>query len=294
MFFTDDETLILLIALAIREDLGTGDITSSLLPNPDAETTFKVTVKQPGVFSGKEIAQAILNAYDPSITIEWYPSLQDGSIISNVPAPVATLQGSLSKILAAERVLLNFLQHLSGIATLTRKFVDAVFGTSAKIFDTRKTTPGWRNLEKYAVRCGGGNNHRVGLYDGVLIKENHISLGDEKRLGIRVFEMLSQLENRKNKVGPIVVEARTLDHVEQLLSVIGIDVILLDNMSFVQLREAVELRDGYGLRGKVELEASGGVTLNTVRVIAETGVDRISVGSITHSAPALDISLERG
>ena len=208
------------------------------------------------------------------------------------------VRGPAGAVLSAERVLLNFLQRLCGIATLTRRFVDAVAGTEAAIFDTRKTTPGWRKLEKYAVRCGGGCNHRQGLFDAVLIKDNHLAVRPRVETGAPglagvVFEMLNRLDAGGAKPTFVQVEADSLAQVEELLKVVGLEAILLDNFSLEDLRKAVGLRDGCGLRGKVELEASGGITLDTVRTVADTGVDRISVGAITHSAAALDLSMER-
>jgi nicotinate-nucleotide pyrophosphorylase (carboxylating) len=189
--------------------------------------------------------------------------------------------------------LLNFLQRLCGVATFTRALVEAVSGTGAAVYDTRKTTPGWRALEKYAVRCGGGRNHRHGLFDAVLIKDNHLSAAEKDHPAPAVYEMLNRLTSLAVVPDFVEVEAGTLDQVEELFKVMGIHLILLDNFAIDELRRAVELRDGYGLGGKVQLEASGGITLKTVREVARTGVDRISVGALTHSAVALDISLER-
>jgi len=293
MSVADDEAVRRLIELAKSEDFGTGDISSSLLEDPQQRATFQLLVKQRGVFAGREIAAAVLAAYGTSVEVEWTASGVDGGRIDSVPTHLATVRGPLGTILSAERVLLNFLQRLCGVATLTRAFVDAVAGTNAAIYDTRKTIPGWRRLEKYAVRCGGGNNHRMGLFDAVLIKDNHLSGIETPRLAHAVFEWLSRLSLRDIKPQFVEIEADGIEQVEQLLKVVGIDAILLDNFPLDQLREAVALRDGEGLRGKVALEASGGITLQTVRAVAETGVDRISVGALTHSAPALDLSLDR-
>lgn len=282
-----------LIALAKREDLGDGDITTALLENRNRQTTFELVAKSRGVFSGREITAAVLAAYDDSIVAEWADHAADGMRIDAPPIRLATLRGPLASLLAVERVLLNFLQRLSGIATLTRAFVDVVEGTSAIIFDTRKTTPGWRSLEKYAVRCGGGRNHRMGLFDSILIKDNHIQGVPTEQLAGRVFDMLNGIDFASDKVKEIEVETQTVEQVEQLLKVVGINVILLDNFTVPDLRRAVILRDHMGLRGKIALEASGGVTLQTVRAVAETGVERISVGALTHSALAMDLSLDR-
>jgi nicotinate-nucleotide pyrophosphorylase (carboxylating) len=198
---------------------------------------------------------------------------------------LAAVRGSLRSILATERIALNFLQRLSGIATLTRKYVDAVAGFRAKILDTRKTTPGWRLLEKYAVRCGGGTNHRMGLYDGILIKDNHLAgLGGDLRKAVKTAR-----EFPGNQGQPVEVEVDSIEQLEIALAA-GADIVLLDNMSLDQLRAAVARRNA--VAPNVLLEASGGVTLATVRNIAATGVDRISVGALTHSAPALDIALD--
>ncbi len=337
----DDDGVAGLIELAKREDLRGRDLTTALLGDPDAPAVFRLLAKGPGVFAGKEIAPAVLRAYDASIEIDWTDLGHDGARIEAVPAVLATLRGPVGAILSAERVFLNFLQRLCGVATLTRAYVDAVAGTGAAIFDTRKTTPGWRTLEKYAVRCGGGCNHRKGLYDAVLIKDNHLAGNeprpsgsglDPPRRAETVFDMLNRLEVvtalRRSDAKPafVEVEADTLEQVEELLKTsrarqeavrparpragtgvkpasppagapqsgrVHLDAILLDNFALHDLRRAVALRDGHGLRGKVTLEASGGITLDNVRAVAETDVDRISVGAITHSAPALDLSMER-
>jgi len=293
MSLADDGTVAQLIALAKREDLGAGDLTSGLLPQAGAIADFRLLAKQRGVFAGREIAPRVLNAYDPAILIEWNAVATDGAAIESPPVELALIRGPLGAVLSAERVMLNFLQRLSGVATLTRAFVNAAAGTGAKILDTRKTTPGWRALEKYAVRCGGGDNHRAGLFDAVLIKDNHLAGIPTDRLAEAVFQMLNALSASGAAPAFIEVEATDLAQVDQLLKVVGIDVILLDNFSIAAMREAVALRDGVGLRGKVALEASGGVSLATVRAIAETGVERISVGQLTHSAAAIDLSLER-
>lgn len=288
----DETRLSELIALAKSEDLGSGDITTSLLDDPTRAASFELIAKARGVFAGKEVAAAIVAAYDPAIELVWTADVVDGLRLESSRTCLATLRGALGSILAVERVLLNFLQRLSGIATLTRAFVDAVQGTSAAIYDTRKTTPGWRSLEKYAVRRGGGCNHRFGLHDAVLIKDNHLAGVPADRLAATLFGMLNRIDYAKPPK-EIVVEAQSVEQVEQILKVVGVDVILLDNFDVGSLREAVSLRDHLGLRERVKLEASGGANLSTVRVIAATGVDRISVGALTHSAPALDIALDR-
>jgi len=293
MSLAADKDILRLIELAKSEDFGQGDISSSLLDDPQQRVTFHLIAKQRGVFAGHEVAAAVLAAYGTSVDMEWTASGDDGQWIDSVPTHLSTICGPLGTVLSAERVLLNFLQRLCGVATLTRAFVDAVAGTDATIYDTRKTTPGWRVLEKYAVRCGGGSNHRMGLYDAVLIKDNHLAGIGTARLAHDVFEMLNRLPMRDAVPTFVEIEADGIEQVKQLLKVVGIDAILLDNFSLDQLREAVILRDNLGLRGKVALEASGGITIQTVRAVADTGVDRISVGALTHSAVALDLSLDR-
>jgi nicotinate-nucleotide pyrophosphorylase (carboxylating) len=220
---------------------------------------------------------------DPSVVVTLKSA--DGDAVAP-GQELAVITGPASSLLIGERTALNFLQRLSGIATLTRRFVDAVQGTKALICDTRKTTPAWRQLEKYAVRCGGGTNHRLGLYDQVLIKDNHIALS-----GRSIEALVSQA---RSQVGPqfkIEVEVDTLDQLRSVLP-LPVDFILLDNMTAPQMRQAVALRNQLRPGGLPLLETSGGVTLQTVREFAETGVDRISVGALTHSAPSLDLALD--
>lgn len=281
-----------LAELAREDDLGPGDITGALVDaNESAE--FHLVARRPGVFAGRVIAGDVIGAYGDSIELRWTNAGVDGATVDANAGPLAVLRGSCQTVLAAERVLLNFLQRLSGVATATRAFVDAVAGTSATIYDTRKTTPGWRLLEKYAVRCGGGCNHRMGLHDAILIKDNHLAGIPMQRLAGRVFEMLNAAAALERRPAFVEVEAETIEQVGALLKVTGIDIILLDNFPPDDLRRAVYERDGLNLRGKVALEASGGVTLETVRDVAATGVERISVGAITHSAAAIDLALER-
>lgn len=289
----DAAALQTLIELARAEDLGGGDLSAEILPGRDEPATFRLIAEQPGVFAGRAVGEAVLAAYDPAIEVVWTESGQDGARLASVPADLAILRGRLGQVLSAERVFLNFLQRMCGVATLTRRYVDRVADTAAEIYDTRKTLPGWRWLDKAAVRCGGGHNHRMGLYDGVIIKDNHIAGVETPRLAGAVFEMLNRLSGAAARPSFVMVEADTLAQVGELMKVVGIDVILLDNFSLEDIREAVALRDGLGLAGKVALEASGGITLETVRSVAETGVDRISIGALTHSAPALSLSLER-
>lgn len=282
-----------LIDTACREDLGGGDVTTELMADRDEQARFQLVARQVGVLCGLEVAPAVLHAFDPSLAIEWEDGCTDGAAITTPDRMLATITGRLGGILSAERTLLNFLQRLCGVATMTRAYVDAIAHTSAKVYDTRKTVPGWRALDKYAVHCGGGRNHRAGLFDAVLIKDNHLAGVEPERLVGAVFDMLNRMSAKGIRPDFVEVEADTLEQVEALFDVLGIDVVLLDNFTPDELRQAVALRDDRGLRGKVRLEASGGITLETIAAVAETGVERISVGAITHSAPALDLALER-
>ena len=281
-----------LAELARSEDLAEqGDITCGLLPTPAHDAEYRLIARQGGVLAGWLIAQDVLQAYDRRIELTWADGCDDGSRFEP-GADAARIRGPSLSILAAERTLLNFLQRLCGIATTTRAYVEAVAGTGAGIYDTRKTTPGWRVLEKYAVRCGGGRNHRMGLHDAVLVKDNHLADVPAERLGAVVADMLHQAASLRPPPAFVEVEADTLEQAERIFKVVGVDLVLLDNFSNAELRRAVKLRDSLGLKGKVELEASGGINLETVRSVAETGVERISVGAITHSAPAVDLGLE--
>lgn len=290
----DHEDVRRIIRLARDEDLAAqGDLTTRLLPDHvvNASGAWRLVARAPGRFCGTELLPILLEELAPEVRVEWkVPKDARGDVAAG--ESIARLAGHCGQMLAAERTILNFLQHLSGIATLTARYVAAVAGTHAKIYDTRKTTPGLRRLEKYAVRCGGGHNHRTGLYDAVLIKDNHLAGIPTPRLAHAVFEMLSRLQALPAEPAFVEVECDGMEQFEELVKVIGIDVILLDNFAVEDLRRAVELRDQLGLRGKVELEASGGATLDQVRRIAETCVERIAVGAITHSAPILDLGLD--
>ena len=283
-----------LAELAREEDLGPGDVTSDLLTPGDEPSEFRLIARQACVLAGRSIAGDVLRVYGDDLDLRWADAAGDGARFDRPPVELARVHGSCRSILQAERVLLNFLQRLCGIATLTRAYVEAVRGTTAQVFDTRKTTPGWRVLEKYAVRCGGGHNHRMGLYDAVLIKDNHLAGVPVERLAGHVSDLLNRAAELVPKPKFIAIEADTLEQLGELLKVVGIDVILADNFSLDELRQAVQLRDAQCPDGRVALEASGGITLDTVRAVAETGVDRISVGALTHSAPAVDLGLERG
>lgn len=283
-----------LLQLAREEDFGEhGDLTTALLPAPaqTARGRWSLSARQAGRFCGHEILPALLASLAPEVRVEPGSLIPDGTELQ-CDTIVARLAGRVAQMLAAERVLLNFLQRLSGVATLTHRFVATVAGLHVKIFDTRKTTPGWRDLERYAVRVGGGHNHRRGLFDAILIKDNHLAGVPVSRLSHTVFEMLNALDRQAVRPDFVEVEADSLEQVPELLNVVGIDVLLLDNFAPSALREAVRLRDAAGLRGKMELEASGGINLDNVRAVAEAGVERIAVGALTHSAPALDLGLD--
>jgi nicotinate-nucleotide pyrophosphorylase (carboxylating) len=237
----------------------------------------------------------ICGVYDERLRVEPIPGFHleviEGRFSDARVTPLVRVRGPLRSLLSAERVILNFLQHMSGVATLTQRFVKRVEGTSAKILDTRKTLPGFRALDKYAVRCGGGQNHRMGLYDGLLVKDNHIAAIPLKELAGHIGRIVAA-SRREAPQRPIEVEVDNLDEFREVVKVDGVDMILLDNMDCPSMQVAVESRDRAGKRGKVLLEASGGVSIETVRVVALTGVDRIAVGAMTHSAPALDIGLD--
>ncbi len=274
---------------ALAEDGAEQDITSQCAIEEDAPGTATIVARKPGVFAGRAIFDLLKEAYATKLTV--LTQREDGAGLKTGTV-IATLAGPLRKLLSIERTLLNFLQRLCGVATLTRTYVDAVAGTQAKILDTRKTIPGWRQLDKYAVRCGGGQNHRTGLHDAILVKDNHLAGVDTDRLASQASQLISLAGTLNPPPLFVEFEVDTLDQLEQLLKVVGIDVILLDNFTPAQMRQAVARRDALGLKGKVQLEASGGVSLDTLRAIAETGVDRISVGALTHSAPALDIAMD--
>ena len=287
-----------LIRLAVREDLERlYDWTTVALVPDDTPGLATVVARRPGVLAGLPAARLTLAEYDPEIEFE--ACLEDGDRLEP-GAAVAVIRGKARSLLTAERPLLNLLGHLSGIATVARSYVDAVAGTRAAIYDTRKTLPGWRRLEKYAVRMGGGRNHRLGLFDAVLIKDNHLALGATAE-GVRyspasavrrIRDFLANLDDDDPRRRMIVeVEVDGLEQLAEVLPV-GPDIVLLDNMSADQLREAVRCRDA--VAPEVELEASGGIDLTTVRAVAETGVERISVGALTHSTEWLDLGLDWG
>jgi nicotinate-nucleotide pyrophosphorylase (carboxylating) len=279
-----------LVALALEEDLSDrGDVTGRIVP----EKTWargNLVAREPGTIAGLELARGVLLQVEPQAL--FHAKVKDGDRVER-NVVVARVEGPGRGVLAAERTMLNFLQRLSGIATATRRFVDAIAGTSARIYDTRKTQPGWRCLSKYAVRCGGGVNHRMGLYDQVLVKDNHLALFGGEPHGIPRIVEAARLSAPPGT--PVEVEVTTVEGA-LVATRAGADIILLDNMRTEEMARAVravaaEATAAAG-RKRPSLEASGGITLATVRAAAETGVDRISVGWITHSAPALDLALD--
>jgi len=279
-----------IIKMAIEEDLGQGDMTSELLFKRETIDKAHIVSREEIIVCGMDVAGEILKHYDERLKLKVH--VKDGRS-AHVGCKLATIEGPLRSMLSAERVMLNFVQRLSGIATTTGKYVRAIQGTKAKIYDTRKTLPGWRILEKYAVRCGGGHNHRIGLYDGILIKDNHLA-----QLGRKFQPKLRKIVCEAKKVKGVKFVAVEVDHVDDQLNYVleipGIDIVLLDNMGQWQLKHAVEMRNA--MRGKSKkplLEASGNITLTSVSAIAQCGVDRIAIGAITHSAAAADIALDR-
>jgi nicotinate-nucleotide pyrophosphorylase (carboxylating) len=269
------------VQLALAEDIGSGDVTTLATVPENATASAIMRARESLVVAGLDVAEAVFRELLPAAKFKRYT--QDGHRVDNCDG-LLKISGQARAILSAERVALNFVQRLSGVATLTAQFVDAIKGTQAQILDTRKTTPGWRLLEKYAVTCGGGHNHRFGLFDQVLIKDNHLAaLRDAKPNAVAAAVRQARAKYSQLK---IEVEVETLEQVEQALAA-GADMILLDNMPPVRMRLAVQK-----CKGRAQTEASGRVNLAGVRAIAESGVDFISVGAITHSARAMDIGLD--
>lgn len=268
------------VAQALREDVGEGDLTSQYFVPETLKCTARIVARHPAVVSGLRVTMEVFSQVDSSLRTA--PEVADGEEVE-AGASIMHLEGSGRAILRGERVALNFLQQLSGVATLTRSFVHATKGTRAQILDTRKTVPGLRALQKAAVVHGGGRNHRFGLYDRVMVKDNHLLANSSMRY------LQDCIDRVKTDLPDILVEleADTLAQVRAFLELREVDIILLDNMTNAQRREAVALG-----QGRVKFEASGGVNLETVRAIAESGVDFISIGALTHSAPAVDFSLE--
>ena len=265
------------VQIALAEDIGAGDLTSEFFVPADHRSVGRVVAKQSAVIAGLDTAEAVLLQVDPGLQIE--RAVSNGTQVT-AGDTVLTARGATRSLLTAERVMLNFLQRLSGVATLTRKFVDAVAGTGVSILDTRKTTPGLRALEKAAVVAGGGRNHRFGLSDAVMVKDNHLLANSDLADGLA--RLRAQYPNKL-----IELEADTIEQVERFVRYPEVNVILLDNMIPAEIKGCLKLR-----RPGLQFEASGGVNLQTVCAIAETGVDFISVGQLTHSAPAVDLSFE--
>jgi nicotinate-nucleotide pyrophosphorylase (carboxylating) len=284
-----------LIQLARREDLGADDVTSRLLIDENAIGVGTLMQKEVGIVAGLPIVEMVCGVYDERLRVEQIPGFHmeiiEGRFSDARRTPLLRVRGPMRSLLAAERIILNFLQHMSGVATETGRFVKRVEGTAAKIYDTRKTVPGMRLLDKYAVRCGGGFNLRMGLYDGLLVKDNHLAGKPVRELAGFLSGVINKARN-ENASLLIEVEVDTLDQLKEVVKVDGIDVILLDNMDCPTMEQAVAIRNAAGKKGKVDLEASGGITLEMARPVALTGVERIAVGAITHSVAAMDIGLD--
>jgi nicotinate-nucleotide pyrophosphorylase (carboxylating) len=265
-----------LIEIALKEDIGPGDITTENLIGPDLEGEGVIIAKEPMVIAGLEVAKQVFEYFDSQVVFT--AKCQDGDVVKSAKT-IAKVEGKLRILLMCERTALNFLQRLSGIATNVRSYINEVENTDVRLVDTRKTAPGWRKLEKYAVRVGGAHNHRMGLYDGVLIKDNHIAAyGGIKKAIDRIKDKISHLVQ-------IEIEVSDLNQVEEALAA-GADVIMLDNMNLQQIKKAVAVIDG-----KATIEVSGGITKNSLKSLADTDVDIISVGAFTHSARCVDISM---
>ena len=269
-----------IIDLALAEDIGSGDITAQCFTHPGAQATATIVARENGCLAGCDVAKEVFQRVDSSLNITLHRT--DGTVFSKDDA-VLEVRGAAAAILTAERTALNFIQQLSGVATMAHRFVEAVRGTRAQILDTRKTTPGMRILEKAAVAAGGARNHRIGLYDMFMVKDNHLATGLD-------VATLQEMIDRARAAHPgirVELEADTLEQAQAFFKMQGVDVVMLDNMALDTMREAVRL-----CPPGIQLEASGGVNLQTVRAIAETGVHFISVGALTHSAPAVDFGLD--
>jgi nicotinate-nucleotide pyrophosphorylase (carboxylating) len=273
----DRELLAAVVERALAEDVGSGDITTDAIVPAGERRQARLLLEQPGVVSGVPVAEAVFRALDPDVRVQ--ALVPEGTRVDEVPAPIAELEGLARAILTGERVALNLFARLCGIATSTRRYADLVAGTGATILDTRKTTPGLRALEKYAVRSGGGTNHRMGLDDAILIKDNHVRIAGGIEPALAAIRAAGSDR-------PVEIEADTLEQVEQALRA-GAERILLDNMSPAEVARAVEL-----VHGRALLEASGGISEDSIRAYAETGVDFISIGALTHGARSLHVSLE--
>ena len=269
-----------IIDLALAEDIGAGDITAKWFTRPGATACAEIVARESACLAGMQVAAEVFQRIDPTLLVRVEKT--DGALLVKGDR-VATIQGNAASILTAERTALNFIQRLSGVATMAHRYVEAVRGTGVVILDTRKTTPGFRVLEKAAVAAGGARNHRVGLHDMFMVKDNHLAVG----LNLETLQRMISEARAANPGVRVELEADTLGQAEGFFRLVGVDVILLDNMSLEDMREAVRT-----CPAAMKLEASGGVNLHTVRPIAETGVHFISVGAITHSAPAIDFALD--
>jgi nicotinate-nucleotide pyrophosphorylase (carboxylating) len=270
-----------IIDRALAEDLGKGDVTTEALISSNQQGTGFIVAKKEGILAGTGVAKQVFHRVDPELKVEILT--EDGARVKQ-GTKMVKVSGSIASILKAERVALNFLQRLSGIATETNRYVARVEGLPVRIMDTRKTTPGLRSLEKYAVKAGGGENHRMNLGDGVLIKDNHLA-GLRSR-GLDIKEVVARARQNAPQRLPLEVEVKTVSEALEAVEA-GADIVMLDNMNLEDMRKAVKT-----IHGRALIEASGGITLDNVRAVAETGVDFISIGALTHSARALDISLE--
>ncbi|SCD21431.1 Quinolinate phosphoribosyl transferase [Proteiniphilum saccharofermentans] len=281
---TEKELIHNLIRLAFTEDIGDGDHTTLCSIPETEEGKSKLLIKQEGILAGVDIAIEVFHTFDPALQVEVF--LQDGTYVK--PGDIAfVVSGKVRSILQTERLVLNIMQRMSGIATITNSYMKLLEGTSAKVLDTRKTTPGMRILEKQAVKIGGGENHRIGLFDMILLKDNHVDFAGGIENAIRGAQNYLKEKNKKLK---IEIEVRTLDELEEALRVGGVDRIMLDNFTPAQTFDAVKIVKA--VNEHVELESSGGITIDTIRKYAETGVDYISVGALTHSVKSLDMSLK--
>jgi nicotinate-nucleotide pyrophosphorylase (carboxylating) len=270
-----------IIDCALAEDLAKGDVTTEALIPGDQPGAGFIVAKKEGILAGINVAKQVFHRVDPKLKVEVL--LEDGARIEP-GSKIATVSGSIASVLKAERIALNFLQRLSGIASETNRYVEKVQGLPVRIMDTRKTTPGLRSLEKYAVRVGGGQNHRMSLGDGILIKDNHLAALRSR--GLNIKQIVARARQNAPQRLPVEVEAATVSEALEAVEA-GANIVMLDNMSLGDMRKAVK-----SIHGRALIEASGGITLGNVRAVAETGVDFISIGALTHSAAALDISLE--
>jgi nicotinate-nucleotide pyrophosphorylase (carboxylating) len=270
-----------IIDRALAEDVGKGDVTTEALIPGDRQGTGFIVAKKEGILAGTNIAKQVFHQVDPELKVE--ALLEDGARVEP-GSKVAKVSGSIASILRAERVVLNLLQRLSGIASETNRYVEAVKGLPVRIMDTRKTTPGLRSLEKHAVRVGGGENHRMSLGDGILIKDNHLAA--LRSQGLNIKQIVARARQNSPQRLPVEVEVGTVSEALEAVEA-GADIVMLDNMNLEDMRKATK-----SIHGRALIEASGGITLDNVRAVAETGVDFISIGALTHSARALDISLE--